>query len=545
MRTTSRTAGWLLAAAFLLSTATPSGAALGDCGQPASDGGETTTLDALYALRASVDLVYCNRCVCDLDDSGTVTASDAQAILRDAVGLEVVVDCPACDPEGLDCPVVAQFALFARIRGACATNAECAGFSVCDTSIGRCRTGTDADVGWTGLAHNSDVNDPVPARVFLDCSGPAPCGECTISGHDPSLRNCRCENDNRQPCFTVAGPDEEFCGGNTCTCNFGPPLPLSSGNIPICVLNTLAGQPGGDVNVDKGSGVIELHLAEKVFLGLSITQPCPLCVNDTTPADGMRNGVCVGGLNDGQTCDAQAYNATFPPPTGALHSLDCFPIPEANITGPGLAINVPLSTGYSEMTADMPCADSGAGAMFDCPCLVCSDDATRGCHSDQECADAGAGTCSSIGGGDQPFPNACATGECESSDGVEGICVEGPDDSYCDQVLRPDGTGLISCGANADCEPGSIGFDGGDCTLVERRPCFLETIVSQGAPHPAIPLASGPFCSAATSNPSVNIVAGLPGPGRLTLQTAVSLYCKNDPTTLYVPGTGGCPAVAN
>lgn len=511
------------------------------CGQPATYGDGPMSSDALFVLRAAVGQNACNRCICDVDDSGTITATDALAVLQDAVGLTVVDGCPACDPQGLQCPGVAQFALFAKIRGACASNTDCAGFSVCDVGLGRCRTRTDSDVGWTGLSHNADTDDPVPARVFLDCEGPSPCGQCTITGHDPSLGNCRCAGDNRQRCFTVAGADEANCGGGQCVCNFGPPMPLSAGNTPVCVLNTIASQPGGLVNVDQGSGTIELHLGEKVFLGLSLLQPCPVCMNDTKAADGVRDGVCVGGLNDTESCDAQAYNSTFPPPTGALLSLDCFPDPNSNISGNGLPLSIDLSTGHGELKAEVPCANEGPLAELLCPCRLCSGNPSVPCHADADCASAEAGTCSSNGSGTQPAPNECTTGVCESIGGNQGLCAVGPDDSFCDAIVRADGGGLVGCGTNADCAPQNLGVDGGLCTLVERRSCFLDPIVSQGAPHPVVPLASGNYCSPATDSASVNAIAGFPGPGRLTLQSAVSLYCKSDPASPYAPGTGGCP----
>ena len=524
-----------------LLAAVPVQAQVDACGLPVDGTPPTLSSDALYVLNTAVNLQTCALCVCDVDDSGIVAATDALIVLRSAVELPVTLDCPSCDPEGLECPAVAQFALFASIRGTCATNAECAAFSACDTTLGRCRTATESDTGWTGLSHNDDTNDPVPARVFLGCEGPAPCGDCTITGHDPSLGNCRCASDNRQRCFTVAGPDEEFCGGGQCVCNFGPPLPLSSGNTPVCVLNTLAGQPDGDVNIDEGSGTLNLHLAEKVFSGLSILQPCPICLNDTKPADGMRNGVCVGGLNDTQSCDAQAYNSTFPPPTGALYSLDCFPLPDANIAGSGLSIEIGLTTGRNELHADVPCATDGPAAALDCPCRVCDGDTTVPCRTDADCAAKDAGTCSSNGLGEQTLPNACETGQCDNVGGEHGLCAVGPDDTFCDQFLRADGKGLIACQTNVDCSPQNVGVDAGDCSVVERRPCFLDPIVTQGAPNPYVPFVGGTYCSPPTSGGTVNIVAGFPGPGRLSLQTAVSLFCKSDPHATYTPGSGGCP----
>lgn len=529
------------AAACIVCLTTTAQAQIATCGQPIALGDSPTAADALYILRTAVGLETCNRCVCDVNDSGQITATDAQLDLQSAVGILTVDDCPACDPTGAECPGVVQFALLGKIRGACAANADCPAFSVCDPSVGRCRTATDSDIGWTGLAHNADINDPVPARLFLDCTGPAPCGQCTITGHDPSLGNCRCAADNRQVCTTVAGPDEQFCGGGKCECYFGPPMPLSSGNTPTCILNALSRQPSGEVNVDKGSGVIGLPLSEKIFLGLSLLQPCPLCVGDSTPADGVRDGTCAGGINDTQSCDAQDYNATFPPPTGALYSLDCFPPPGANISAGGLPLQINLTTGHTELAATLPCANDGPGSALLCPCRLCSGNTLVACQSDKECADLGAGTCSGSGPGVNPLPNDCSNGVCESSNTIEGRCAEGPDDLYCDAIVRPDGRGLIGCGANADCEAQNIGVNAGACTLVERRPCFLDPIIAQGRAHPVVPLASGTYCSPASSALSVNSVAGLPGPGRLTLQTVVSLECKNDPGTPYVPGSGGCP----
>src|SRR5688572_23892269 len=99
-------------------------AAVGVCGVPHSAAAPATTADALYILRAAVDLVTCNTCVCDVDSSGEINTSDSLRTLQAAVGLNVELDCTECEAEGLACPDVAQFALFARIRGACTTNTD-------------------------------------------------------------------------------------------------------------------------------------------------------------------------------------------------------------------------------------------------------------------------------------------------------------------------------------------------------------------------------------------------------------------------------------
>jgi hypothetical protein len=47
-------------------------------------------------LRTAVGLDTCDPCLCDTDGSGNVTATDALAILRLAVGQVIPVRCPAC-----------------------------------------------------------------------------------------------------------------------------------------------------------------------------------------------------------------------------------------------------------------------------------------------------------------------------------------------------------------------------------------------------------------------------------------------------------------
>lgn len=84
-------------------TTLPSG---GDCGDPVVDGGLVaavpdgpsviTASDALYILGAAVGVRSCELCVCDVNDSGGITATDALAALNEAVGLPIVLDCPPC-----------------------------------------------------------------------------------------------------------------------------------------------------------------------------------------------------------------------------------------------------------------------------------------------------------------------------------------------------------------------------------------------------------------------------------------------------------------
>jgi hypothetical protein len=67
-----------------------------ECGDPAPPYNDVTANDALLVLRASVDLVECDLCLCDLNDSGEVTVLDALVTLRAAVELSATFDCPRC-----------------------------------------------------------------------------------------------------------------------------------------------------------------------------------------------------------------------------------------------------------------------------------------------------------------------------------------------------------------------------------------------------------------------------------------------------------------
>lgn len=67
------------------------------CGRPTnSASAKPTAADALFALRTAVSSAACDRCICDVDDNGTVAAADALRLLRVAVGQAVGLTCDAC-----------------------------------------------------------------------------------------------------------------------------------------------------------------------------------------------------------------------------------------------------------------------------------------------------------------------------------------------------------------------------------------------------------------------------------------------------------------
>lgn len=326
-----------------------------------------------------------------------------------------------------------------------------------------------------------------------------------------------------------------------------------------------------------------------------------VCNLDASPNDGLRGGFCRGGQTPGQSCDVMARNASFPAspsgPGGGGYSLDCMPGAGRNVSGSGLRVSFTRSTGASQLESNLSCG--GANPGLDCPCLQCSGELAEPCRSDAECASqqgrcssassvrcSGDGdcasldvgpcrpfgpsmrcadalsrvctanadcmgvnggtcdpsTCSSPGvGGNDPLPNDCDGLLCSDLGGGAGQCTNGPDDLMCDGVTKANGDGVFACSNDSDCLPGVIGVAGGSCTLSKRRSCVPSTLAVSGSADPNYPVSAAPYCIPPTANAGLNAVLGLPGPGRLIGQEALTSYCASNPSQAYVPGVGGCP----
>lgn len=440
------------------------------------------------------------------------------------------------------CPDRGQILILAGTSSVgCASNIDCIDNSgVCDVGLSRCVSATNLDTGYSGISHGADVVDNVLTKANLSCPGPAPtCGECSLAGLDPSNNVCRCEGDNRAICDEPFQSDADDCGGATCNCYLGGPLPLSAGNTPACVVNRFREQPTGIVNVDTGEGDVSAKLAAIVYLGINLVTPCPYCTGDVTRNDGIRDGVCVQGLNAGLSCDVDGDSPSFPAPGGDGSSLDCFPDAGKNVSGTGIKITLDASTtAPQQLDANIDCGFEGIpGAEFLCPCSVCDNDPALGCNSNADCS---GGVCQDFYGNGVPLPNQCDLSDCSDVGGGQGECTTGPDGLLCDGIVRANGDGFIACLGNADCEPGTIGIDAGACTIVERRKCFLDPIVATGFADPTRPVGAAAFCVAPTSNPGINTVAGLPGPARVLNEGLAASFCFGS-ATQYTPGVGGCP----
>jgi hypothetical protein len=386
---------------------------------------------------------------------------------------------------------------------------------------------TFLSTGWTGATHVVDVPDDSFDAIDVTCD--ADCQNCQVDLNRRAgdlTSNCRCAGSPQQTCNAVGGADVESCGSfnPTCNCYFGPGLAISSGGTPVCVLNVVREDYSGTMNLREGNYGDVIKLASLVHLGISQFAPCPTCEDDTTPGDGVRDGSCNGGLQNGQSCDVNGIHRTF----GAT-SFDCPPASTSNISGGGLQITLNLKTGEQQLEAALPC-EAGGGL---CPCKVCSGNSQLGCTSDADCAAESAGTCTA--GGDVNIErNACDDGICTAA----GVCATGPIDTYCDGAVHADGRGFVSCTTDIDC--GAL--DAGSCTVQDIRRCFPDPIVVTGVQDVYNPVTGAIFCIPPTTSLPVNQTAGLPGPGATNLEFDADVRCQSDTTLEYqFPDGANCP----
>ena len=433
------------------------------------------------------------------------------------------------------CPSVIR----TMIRGRCSVNGDTAGG--CSSGYA---TDTELSVGWKGLAHGVDITDSYTLAGAVTCTGTekGSCGTCTVTGisaDNPQYQDfTRCVDDPWTPCTNPFGNDPVCNGGSGGACRYylGPPLSISAGGTPTCTLNVINSNITGTSDPDAGTGSLEVDLRAIVYTGNSQSRPCPICRNDATPQDGVKSGTCLGGPRNAQACDVQGFDMSFAPtdasnPT-AGPSLDCPPAPGANISGSGLAIRLPLTTGTSTKSAQDACeAPNGA---LNCFCGVCSGDNTKSCEKDTDCSDLSLGVCGRGNGVDRK-PNNCTDGVCNDVGATDrGECAPADDDNYCSGVLFASGRGVIPCNTDSDCESyisGSSnpddwvcqGNDCGTCSVASPRSCFLDPIQVTGTPDTENPTMVGTFCLPPSSNGSVNSATGSPGPGAVKTNAIIEL----------------------
>ena len=428
------------------------------------------------------------------------------------------------------------------------------------------------DTGWTGISHRAPIITGGDVTVQLNCSTAGrPCGNCSVTGPiaNPDagagqLDNQRCSNDSSTKCTG----DGQCSGGGTCEFYFGGPLPLAAGGVTTCVYNQFNGSVSGVANVESGEAATTAFLTATVYNGIAVDNPCPRCVGDGAINDGTAGGTCDAGTRVGLACDA---NGSVPnrPDFGST-SLDC-PLAAGGIIA-ALPINLTNETNPVTKTLSASSPNCGAAAPGQkCLCQTCNNAAATPCFTNADCSAVGATTCGGnrcIGGtnngnpctgladcpsglcarpGEPTKPSACLDDtagtpgalDCVDTGPVdgEGECTSGPITQNCSVAS---GHAQRGCTSDADCAPGGPG----SCQSANRL-CFLtgggtfqpaaegkngtDTLIAEGMEDTPVNDVSNPtlgavFCVGPTGSSSVNNVAGLPGPARVTIAgTAVGL----------------------
>jgi len=433
-----------------------------DCGQPSSTGANPTSTDARTVLLSAVGAAgACDSrpCACDVSGDGNTTANDALRTLKFAVGQDIVLDC--------DCPPFPP---------------------ACTSATLEISTATQLDAGWTGIQHDkaamigATVELDVVSRCSSDasvCDGDDECpdgGTCTPT--------CDCNSD---PSCELTGPTEighceynfaecttngDCALGIACVALLGPPLPLSSGGTPVCVVNRLDGPVTGTADAASGDLATSLRVKSRVHLGIAADKPCPACGTAAQNPQLGGNFTCSGGA--GYTQQGLACNVDAVSPEFGGTSFDCPP----SGSGLGSIVVVPLhesTTGTSTRTAQLPCAASGFKNTPLRPVGKCFGGSSNGndCTADANCL-AGGGYCNrpkcldKVGTGDPLCTSnsdclrctldstiSCANnGDCSGS----GTCGEAPDQpitcGYWCQCGFCDNDPSQSCMQTSDCPEG-------------------------------------------------------------------------------------------
>jgi hypothetical protein len=366
--------------------------------------------------------------------------------------------------------------------------------------------------------------------------------------------------------------NDSVCPGGTCpsagTCAFyfGSTLPLAAGGVTTCVSNTFNGSVSGTANVESGEAVTTALLTSRVFNGIAIDNPCPRCTDLGAFNDGLAaGGTCDGGPRVGLPCDA---NGSVPGrPDFGRTSLDCPPNPAGIIA----TLPIDLSNATDPVTKTITAASPNCtGSPGDkCLCNTCNNVNSEPCDSNSDCPDP-AGPIGPICGGKRCLGGANAgaacsnNSECPSSscavpgeptkpsgclddtttvntvlecgpggDG-DGVCTIGPIDQTCSLASGHAQRGCLNdaaCGGGVNsCEsnPRRCFETGGGNFNVGFHNTGTNTLTAIGMEDTPMADTSHPtlgavFCVGPTGSSSINNVAGLPGPSRITIKgTAVA-----------------------
>ena len=299
-------------------------------------------------------------------------------------------------------------------------------------------TGNDLDTGFSGQSHN-----------FINVAG-------------AKLTYCLTECD---------GTTDSVCKGSgptgTGTKNtkaFGPPLPLFSAGVAVCVVNEFA-EPTIDATIDVQTGAFDasakpLKLNAKTHQS-SPDKVCPRCIG----------GQCDSGARQGQSCTVGGTVVVNNPPNVVNVtynvSADCLPSASALLGTP--VVNLGLTTATSTLDGN------ANGNGLPCP----------GQQSHDSCG------------------NAACTVDCSAKSdpkgGINQTCCSNTGQTPCFPTnLAETGVGKIERTGSVTTPPAS-------------------TCPGSDYPKTGSGVLASAFCIASTSSIAVDGTAGLPGPGALLL----------------------------
>lgn len=309
-------------------------------------------------------------------------------------------------------------------------------------------------------------------------------------------------------------------------CRFGTPLPIANAGLSLCIQSTFAQSPTGTVDLVSGSADLHLALTHREILTSVPTQPCPVCVDQTTGlvCSGSENapcsGVCDGGAAGGNACtsrNAQGLTNDCPIPRsmsdqrcyrGTNNEQAC----TSSFDCPGGVCSLfigDVSIDLSPLTTERVSATAATGTF--CPGQGSNQ---RGAFKSDICR----------GGADDGAPCTFPVNTCASP----GICRNGALLNYCSA-----GTNVgHGCALSSDCGTGGV------CAKAGTLATSIVLVGSRAGPLPIGVAANADFvslsCLSTTLNGTVNAQANLPGPGAATISTSLLVI---DPATTTTTST--------
>jgi hypothetical protein len=391
-----------------------------------------------------------------------------------------------------------------------------------------------------------------------------------------------CAKDFRKRCAT--NNDCLLVADDSCvTVPHSAPLPLSSGGVSVCVVNTFTEDIVGTKDLADGSGAVRLRQNSATWLGPDQQQPCPVCggfcSGDAGPSGpGARNlcaanGDCVSGLcvtasvcSWGPNLDKPCRpNTPFGGPTAFFGnpSVDC-PMNGSLLGQIDILFN-PTSTAATSRTANFDCGTPGftdktcvggpndlrtCTTSGDCPIgVVCTGGSNHGatCSANSQCP---GGMCSGPGGlcNEQCF---CGGGPQKPND-CQAACVGGLNDA---QPCITDS----DCAAPGFCHPGDCRLNPSDTASAQEGQCTVGPVVKTcsqttwktcAADSDCRPSGTCGFCEESETcltslrqcfvSPTI-IRAGSPGKPDYT---TAAIFCESATSSVAVNTTAGLPGPA-